>query len=131
MDNNEAHKKAFLYQGNMKDINIRYWLKMDNPEGSIDIELDRIYNINLTEDMNELDIMDMNLAMLTKMFKQTRMTEDINEQDDWETGNDTKVEGDNTQGIDISTVVNVSDTNEHNQEVHEVQEAHKVNEVQV
>ena len=67
MDNNEAHRKAILNQGNMKDSNIRYWLKMDNPEGSIDIELDRLYDINLTEDMNKLDIMDINMDMLTKI----------------------------------------------------------------
>ena len=46
---------------------------MENPEGSIDIELERLNEIKLTDD-SEMDILDMNMDMLSKMFEQTAKT---------------------------------------------------------
>ena len=63
MDNNEEHRRAVLNQGKMKDNDITHWLKMENVEGNLYIELNRLYDIKMTEDMNELDIMDINVDM--------------------------------------------------------------------
>ena len=52
---------------------------MDSPEGNIDIELEGLNYINLTEDMSKLIIMDIN--MLTKMFEQTKLTRYIHDHD--------------------------------------------------
>ena len=52
MDNNEEHRRAVLNQCKMKDNDITHCLKMDNAEGNDDIELNRLYDIKVTEDMN-------------------------------------------------------------------------------
>ena len=56
-------------------MDITHQLRLDNHEGDIDIGLNRLYDIKMTDDKNELDIMDMNLDMLTKTFEQTVMPE--------------------------------------------------------
>ena len=83
---------------------------MDNPEGIIDIELERLYDINLTEDKNKLDIMDMNMDLLTKMFEQTRVTGDINDNDGRDVDDDAEAIWEIHQDNNVSTVTEDNNT---------------------